>query len=142
MTPPKSQLNLPPTLLPKDSEGPAARASDSRASAGRTKRSLDGVDADAALIFDEALRSARDLRGKVAPITSQEISHLLGVSESLVNRWRSPHYRESPSWTQMLRLPVSFHWALLKTLSRRFGFRQLALRQLLDAVGDVAVAGE
>lgn len=110
--------------------------------AARTTRETDGFYTDAAVIYDEGLRGARDLKGRLAPITSQEVAHFCGVSESLVNRWRSQDYRDSPSLVQLLRHPVSFHVALNAALNRRYGFGRAALVRLLEAAGNLAFAAE
>lgn len=88
-----------------------------------------------AQLFDEALREAK--------LTSQEVAHLLRVSESLVNRMRSPNYREGVSLRQMLRLPPAFHLELHRAMNRRFGFGRAMLRELLETLGCLAmVAGK
>ena len=117
-----SQLNLPPTPLQSVSSAPVER------------KKVSPADVDAAALLDEALASAR--------ITSKEVAILADVSESLVSRWRSPHYSEAPSFGQMLRLPPSFHLALHRAMNRRFGFGRAALAQLLEAAGDLALAVE
>jgi transcriptional regulator with XRE-family HTH domain len=137
----KSQLNLPPALLTNSSQEQDARTNSSREPAARTNCSEE-AERLAALFFDEGLREAKDLAGAPAPISSKEVASLLGVSESMVNRWRSTNYREGPSFTQMLRLPLSFHLALHRAMNRRFGFGRHALRRVLDAVGDLALAIE
>jgi len=82
-------------------------------------------------LFDAALTDAR--------ITSGEVSHLLKISESLVNRMRSANYREGVSFTQMLRLPVHFHLALHRAMNQKFGFSRKALLDLLESAGALAV---
>jgi hypothetical protein len=125
------QLNLPPTFVTNSSEAPAPRTICS------SEPEVLG-----SLLFDEALRAVRDLHGNPAPITSKEAADLVGVSVSLVDRWRSPNYREAPSLTQLLRLPPSFHLELHRAMNRRFGFGRQLLRRLLDAVGDLALVAE
>jgi hypothetical protein len=85
-------------------------------------------------IAAELLDAAFNLSG----LTSKEAGHLCGVSPSLVDKWRSSTQRGSPSFVQMLMLPISFQWQLHKSLNRHFGFGTTALRELLDAVGLVA----
>lgn len=121
------QQSLPPMPLANCSQVEPSRTNCSPEPEPRTK---DSADAEAAAIFDDALTGAR--------ITSKEVAALVGVSESLVNRWRSPNYREAPSFTQMLRLPVSFHWHLNKALNRKYGFGRQALAQVLEGLGMLA----
>lgn len=101
----------------------------------RTKDSRpDAATILASELFDAAITDAR--------LTSGEVSHLLGISESLVNRMRSPNYREGVSLVQMLKLPIEFHWQLHKVMSRRLGLRRRAVAELLDAVGSIALVTE
>lgn len=95
----------------------------------------DAASVMASELFDLALKNT-----KPHAITSGEVAHLFGVSESLVNRMRSVNYREGVSFTQMLRLPPAFHVALHNEMNRRFGFGRQALHDLLDAVGRIALA--
>lgn len=117
------QLNLPPTLLTNHSQDEPLRTNCSHE-----------PEALSAQLVDEAITEAR--------LTSQEVAHLTGVSESLVNRWRSANYRECPSFTQLLRLPPAFHFELHRAMNRRFGFGRLLLRRLLDDVADLALVTE
>lgn len=117
------QLNLPPSLLANETHEPATRPN-----------STQDADATASELFDEALKAAR--------IETAEVAYLLGVSESVVRRMRSKDSRERVSFAQLLRLPPSFHWHLHKAMNRRFGFGQQALRDLLDTLGLIAVAGK
>ena len=71
-------------------------------------------------------------------LENKEIAHLCGVSESLVIKWRSADTRGCPSFVQMLRLPLSFQWALHKSMNTHFGFGTRALQDVLDAVGLLA----
>lgn len=120
------QLNLPPAtvqnLSPLETSRKKVSATDLQA--------ISEADRLAAELFDAALTHAR--------ISSTFVAVHLGVSESLVSRWRSPNYREQPSFSQMLRLPFSFQLGLHKAMNQRFGFGAAALRELLDAVGLVA----
>lgn len=100
----------------------------------RIKDSPDAATILASELFDTALEAAR--------ITSANAAHLIGVSESLVNRMRSQNYREGVSFTQMLRLPSSFHIALFRVMNRQHGYGRAALRDLLDAAGALAVVGD
>jgi hypothetical protein len=84
----------------------------------------------AAKLFDEAL-SAAGLDSKV-------VAHLVGVSISLVDKWRSPNEERSPSLAQLLSLPFAFHLELHRAMNRHFGFGRAALRRLIDAVGELA----
>ncbi len=116
------QQPLPPMPLEKCSHEPVLRTKDTQP---------DPASVLASELFDAALTDAR--------ITSGEVAHLLGISESLVNRMRSPNYREGVSFTQLLRLPIEFHWQLHKVMSRRLGLRKRAVAELLDAVGSIAL---
>lgn len=124
-SPAQSQRSLPPMPLENCSQPSDARTKDTQP---------DPASVLASELFDTALKDAR--------ITSFEVSQLLGVSESLVNRMRSPNYREGVSFTQMLRLPIEFHWQLNKVMSRRLGLRKRAVAELLDAVGSIALVTE
>jgi hypothetical protein len=77
---------------------------------------------------------------EAAHITSYEVGQLVGVSESLVNRWRSPNHRECPSFVQLLKLPPSFHFQLHRAMNRHYGFGRQLLARVLDDLGAVAVA--
>jgi len=86
----------------------------------------------AAEVFDEALNACG--------IGTEQAALVIGVSKGLVSKWRSPHYRERPSYAQLLQLPPAFHLAMNRIVSRRFGFARAALAMLMDAAGDLAVA--
>lgn len=130
-SPTNAQLNLPPVALPNRSPDGGVRTISSHEPEVLT-----------ALLFDEALRETKDLRGRPAPITTKEAAALLGVSESLVTRWRSPHHRETPSLVQFMRLPSNFHVAWLRAMNPRVGFGQQLLRRLLDDLSDLALVVE
>jgi len=92
----------------------------------------------AAHTFDDAVEGAR--------LTNQVIAFELGISESLVGRWRNPAARESPSIVQLQQIgqmpdvgPV-FLCEVNKACTRRNGLGRRVLRSLLDSVGDLAVA--
>lgn len=87
-------------------------------------------------LFDAALNDPR------ANLTNKEVAHLVGVSESLVQKWRTPSARTCPSFVQLLRLPPAFHLALHRSMNRRFGFGRAALVDLLEAVGSLALVTE
>jgi DNA-binding CsgD family transcriptional regulator len=114
------QQPLPPMLLTNHSPDDGVRTNCSQ-----------DAEVTAAQLFDEALAAAK--------LTSKEVSALLGISESLVNRMRSPNYREGVSFTQLLRLPPAFHIALHRAMNQRFGFGRAALARLLDVAGDLAL---
>lgn len=99
----------------------------------RTNRSQE-PDALAAQLFDEALTQAS--------ITSQEAAYCIGVSDALVRRWRLVDHRERPSFVQLLCLPPAFHLEMNRAISRRFGFGRAALAQVLEGLGDLALAVE
>lgn len=94
----------------------------------------DDPDALSAAFFDEALTNAR--------LSTPDVAHLLGVSESLVRRMRSKDARERVSFAQMLRLPPRFHVELHRVMNRRYGFGRAALAQLLEAAGVLALGLE
>jgi hypothetical protein len=120
---PRSNSERPLPLMPLEN---LSRGADSR-----KKVSPDDSDRISAEIFDAALTAA--------DIESTWVAAHLGVSESLVSRWRSPNYTEAPSFTQMLRLPVSFHWELNRATSKRFGFGRRAIAQVLEGLGMLAM---
>lgn len=123
------QLNLPPTEVRSSERAePAFRKTESDESA------VDRGYILAAELFDAAMENTRP------ELANKEVSHLCGVSVSLVEKWRKPDTRACPSLMQMLLLPPAFHYALHKEMNRRFGFGRAALRDLLDAVGLVSLA--
>ena len=126
MRPHKSQLNLPPSLIAKETQDETVRPK-------RTQN--DDAATLAAELFDQALTDAR--------ITNDEAAYLLGVSASLVRRMRSRDAREGPSFVQLLRLPFSFHLALHRVMNRRLGLGRAMLREVLETLGCLAtVVGE
>lgn len=129
----KSQLNLPPTEL-RTSERDSAVFRNSEDGPERFRKAEhDGYIISAALIDDTMTR---------ARLTNQEVAYVVGVSESLVQKWRSADARACPSFAQLLRLPPTFHLELLKTMNGRFGFGRALLRAALDALADVALVME
>lgn len=148
----KSQLNLPPVEVRK-SEQPSAPFrnpehqpgperlgaavlgnSEQRLAALRIQEHADDRHVLAASILDEAFR--------LANLESKEAAHLVGVSTSLVDKWRSVDERGCPSLAQLLMLPPTFHIALHRVMNRRFGFGRAALSRLLEAAGDLALGVE
>ena len=87
-----SQRPLPVMEVPK-SEQPTGvfRKSESGNAAGES--SLDQAYIDASALFDAAVI--------VAGLRNPEIAHLCGVSESLVQKWRSRDTRACPSFVQI-----------------------------------------
>jgi len=120
--PPKSQLNLPPSLLSNETQGSDVRP--------KSTQPDDDASILAAELFDQALTEAR--------ITNDEAAYLLGISASLVRRMRSRHARERASFVQLLRLPFSFHVALHRVMNRRLGLGRAMLREVLEALGCLA----
>lgn len=111
------------------------RAKDSRESDARTNDSEpDPLMQSASFLFDAALRDAR--------VTSAEAAHLMGISESLVNRMRSPNYRECVSLVQLLRCGPQVTWRFHVALHHKQKFGQLALREALQALSLVGVGIE
>lgn len=116
------------------SEGPdvdAARTIRADGDAALTNRAESAQELSARL-FDAALKGAE--------ITNQEVAFILDIDESLVRKWRSPNYKEGPSYTQLLRLPFSFHLALTKAENKHFGFGRQFLLDAIDSLGALAVA--
>lgn len=140
------QGSLPPMLLEKsEQEHPSFRMSEQRSSGAGQRESTfrysehepdacGNPEQLASQLFDEALTAAR--------LTTKEVAHLLGISESLVQKMRSSESRGCPSFVQMLRLPPVFHLELHRAMNRRFGFGRAAIARLLDAVGDLAIITE
>lgn len=126
--PKHSQLNLPPVEL-KDV---SLRATVRNLVSQPVELTAEQAELLAAEVFDEALTAAG--------IGTEQAGLIIGVSKGLVSKWRSKAYRERPSYAQMLRLPATFHLAMNRIVSRRFGFARAALRTLMDAAGDLAVA--
>jgi hypothetical protein len=115
------QLSLPPTLLTNHSQQESVRTTCSQE-----------PEVLSAQLLDAALKDAH--------ITSYEVGQLVGVSESLVTRWRSPHHRECPSFVQLLKLPPSFHFELHRAMNRHYGFGRQLLARVLEDLGAVALA--
>jgi hypothetical protein len=115
------QLGLPPTLLPNDSQRASVRTNCSQE-----------PETLSAHLLDRALHDAE--------ISSYEVSQLVGVSESLVNRWRSPHHRECPSFVQLLKLPSAFHFELHRAMNRHYGFGRQLLARAIEDLGALALA--
>lgn len=103
-----------------------------------SERQLPERDADAyrasAELFDAACRRAQ--------LDRKEIAHLLGISQSLVDKWASPNERACPSHPQMLRLPLSFHLALWWAMNRRYGIARALVGELFSAFAGMAIASE
>lgn len=127
----KSQLNLPPTGLPNREQGSGLL---SKSEQGPDVPPVGEADAAAARLFDEVLTAAK--------LSSQEVAHLLGVSESLVRKMRSPNARERVALSHLLQLPLSFHLEFHRAMNRRSGLGRQLLRGVLDALGDLAVVLE
>lgn len=86
--PNKSQLNLPPSLLANQTLREDVRPEDTHP--------VDDPQAKAARVLNAAFKDS----GR----SSAEAAFCLKVSESLVNRWRSPDARESISSLQLFKL--------------------------------------
>lgn len=84
-----------------------------------------------AQLFDAAMVGAK--------MRNQDVAGILDVSESLVQKWRSPEARVCPSHVQMLQLPLTWHIAHWRAMSKRYGLGRAMLRRVLDAVGDFAL---
>lgn len=128
----KSQLNLPPTGLPNREQGTTVRAKQEPPPPAVPP--IGEAEAAAARLFDEVLTAAQ--------LSSQEVAHLLGVSESLVRKMRSPNARERVSLSHLLQLPLGFHLEFHRALNRRSGLGRQLLRRLLDDLSDLAVVLE
>ena len=97
----------------------------------------------------EALGSSEQLAAELlhaafkrAGLDNKDIAHLCGVSQSLVEKWRSTEARGCPSFVQMLCLPPSFHISLHREMNARFGFGRAALARLIGAAEDLALVME
>lgn len=121
----QDQLNLPPALLTnREGQAPAL-----------TKREPhEDVGVAASFLFDKALSDAG--------LTTGEAAHLMGVSENMVNRMRSPNYRECVSLVQLLRCGPSVTWKFHVALHHKQQFGQRALREALQALSLVGVGIE
>jgi hypothetical protein len=131
-----TQLNLPPAeVLNSEQHSTAFRKSEHDEAAFRIpEQAVDASSVLAAELFDAACTDAK--------LTSKEVAHLMGISESLVQKMRSTESRGCPSFAQLLKLPPSFHLALHRSMNRRFGFGRQLLARLLDDIGDLALAVE
>lgn len=93
----------------------------------------------------EMERFAADILNEVierSGVSVQEIATSVGTSEMMVLRWRSPDRYESPSLTQMMKMPPAIlrQWHLV--MARRLNFGPQILARLLDDVGDLAMVLE
>lgn len=70
----------------------------------------------------------------------ESLALTLGVSRSLVSRWRSPEHREVPSLAQVMTLGPEFQRIFIKELSKFHGFGRLALMDLVESLGELAEA--
>ena len=68
------------------------------------------------------------------------IATTLGVSESLVSRWRNPDHREGPSLAQVIALGEEFQRAFKKEQEKYHGWGRKALMDVIEAVGELAEA--
>lgn len=84
----------------------------------------DQADAVASLLFDHALSDAR--------LTSGEAAYLLGVSESMVRKMRSPQSRESVSLPKLLLLPIDFWICFIPLVVRRLNLGQRIIGGLMN----------
>ena len=131
-----AQRNLPPMEVRKPEDGaPVFRKSEDDAAAFR-KTEDDGY-ALASALFDAAMGDLE--RRDRGALTNKDVAFLCGVSESLVQKWRSPDQRACPSFAQLLVLPPAFHIALHRAMNQRFGFGRAALARLLDVACDLAL---
>ena len=123
------QQPLPPMELRKtEQDDPAFRTSEQDESVLRK------AEREASQLFDQAC--------EMAGLENKEIAHLLGVSVSLVEKWRSTEQRGGPSFVQMLLLPTSFHFALHKVMNRRHGYGREALREIIESLGTLSMVVE
>jgi hypothetical protein len=100
-------------------------------SAEQDSNGLTKAERDASELLNEAFRNAN--------LRNQEIAQLTGVSETMVIKWRSSTSRGAPSFPQMLCLPPRFYWELNKAMSARYGYARMALLELIEAAGALAV---
>lgn len=140
----ESQLSLPPVALRnsepsgsgfRNSEGSdlAVRTSESDLADVARPADDDEAIAAAAALFDEALkRSGLD--------NNKDVAALIGVSQSLVDKWRRPNEPASPSLVHMMKLPATFHWEFIRGLFRRYRLARLAAREIESASSVMALA--
>jgi hypothetical protein len=125
----QSQLSLGPMEV-GDSDSSVRSVRNSDDSQGLVRMS--DAPAVSASIFDQAIVKAG--------IERKEVAALVGVSTSLVDKWCDVHADRSPSFTQLLCMPLSFHLALNKVMNRRFGFWRAIARDLFETIGQFAAA--
>lgn len=89
-----------------------------------------------AQLIDAAMKDPR------CGVTNKDVAFLAGVSESLVQKWRTPDARTCPSFVQLLRQTPAFHLSLHRAMNRRYGFGRIVLADLLEAVGSLALVVE
>ena len=79
---------------------------------------------------------------KVAGLDNKDIAYLCGVSQSLVEKWRSTEARGCPSYAQLLCLPASFHIALFRLMNKKLGLGRALIADVLQDVSLLALAVE
>lgn len=118
------------TLLPNQEQAPTVLTNQERL----TQEEADDL---SARLLNDAIEGAR--------LTNGDIAFILGISESLVRKMRSPHTRERMSHAQMLRLGVArplFYIELTIATDAHTGwFRRFALQLQQQASALFAVAG-
>jgi hypothetical protein len=85
----------------------------------------------ASVCFDESVIGAG--------LTNKEIAAALDVNESIVGRWRNVDARETPSLFYVLKLGPDFTRLLFRGFSRRYGWGQKSLLDVVGALGDLVV---
>lgn len=70
----------------------------------------------------------------------KQVALSLGVSASLVSRWRSPDQRELPSTVQLVALGPDFLRIYNREQAKFYGFDKRALMDLLQSAAELAQA--
>lgn len=107
----ENQLNLPPCEVRNSDNGP-------------TDRSV-----FASRVFHLSLVAAE--------MTNQEVAYVVGVSESLVQKWRSQNDRQVPSLAHLVQLPPRFWIEMWCLLNDRLGLRDAAVERVAAALADL-----
>lgn len=124
-----SQLTFGPAEVRNSEEAqPVLRSSEDDAT------TPDSIHEISASLFDDACKGAR--------LTNKEVSFLWKCSVSNVEKMRLVGTRTCPSLVQLLLLPPRFHYEFHKAMNKRYGYGRAALREVLEALGTLALVTE
>ena len=91
-----------------------------------------------AMLPQEKSAAIFDMAVMLSGVKPDWIAAELEVGKSLVSRWRSGDYRESPSLNQIVALGDDFLYCFRKAQNRINGSGRRALLDVMSAMGDLA----